>query len=426
MPTVSSPHSIDCRRVASTKTTYPDTESTSIVPAGVASWNDVKSGSSNPGWKEQIKRHMSAGTNFAGDRWVVSGHYTGIAYSAYKARIGFNPPYKTQRFQVTGSLVDSSYLQPMNPFVDTAMSSRVHNRALSEFYGHAWGAIRQFQGGVFLGEISETLNMIRHPARNIRRLLDEYSRDVRRRARRVQRGRPRNDPVYISDANKIISDTWLQYAFGMKPLMSDVADGAEALARLAQRPHEYIKVSAFVNEEKPLNDDFSVFTRQLHPFVVYQFSKRMKGGVTVRIIGEVKCEVTSPLTISQEVLGFTPENFLPTVWELIPYSFLVDYFSNIGDVISAWSFPISQLAWVNRTIRNYAEREYYGRKIYSDPPNDGYDLDHEFGSEIHFTGSRVTVNRDYGPLGFPKVTLEVPGSSTKWLNIGALAHMRVL
>jgi hypothetical protein len=424
MPTVTTPRALECGRAVFTKTTYPHTESQGYVSAGIARWNDSKTGSSNPGWKQQIKQHVSAGTNFAGDRWEIRGHYTGTAHSAYRAGTT-GTSYQSQRFQVSGSLVDSSYLVPMDPYINVPMSTRVHNQALSEFYQHAWEAIRQFQGGVFLGEIGDALNTIRRPARNIFRLLNEYTNDVRRRARRVARGRPRSDPVFISDANKVISDTWLQYVFGLRPLMSDVKSGAEALARLAQRPREYIKTSAYVNDESSFFDDFSTFTREIYPFVVYSFSKRYSGGVTVRIVGEVKCEVTSPRTISAEVLGFTPENFVPTVWELIPYSFLVDYFTNIGDVISAWSFPSGQLAWVNRTIRNYATREYYGSKIHSVPPA-GYVLDSESGSEIHFTGTRTTIARDYGPLGFPKVTLEVPGSSTKWINMGALAHMRFL
>lgn len=416
---------IECSRQGSTTTLDPDSQIVNPRASTLAVWEDRRSGNPNPGWKQAVMRHESAGTNFAGDRWKIDGGGNGTAVSSFTRKEGSGAPFRIQRFQVSGSMVNASDLGPMDIFTDPSMRARVHNRALSEFYQQAWSAVRSFQGGVFLGEIGETLNMIRRPGRAIRRLIDTYVTDARRRARRVRRGRPADNPVYISDANKVISDTWLEYSFGLRPLMSDVRDGANALKRLASEPHEYIKVRAQEEEEKAVFDDFSSFTRELHPFIVYRINRRMKVGYSVRIIGEVKCEVSSPLTMSSEVLGFSPESFVPTVWELIPYSFLVDYFSNIGDVISAWSFPSSKIAWINRSIRSFAEREALASKEKPGIPI-GYDLDYEYGPTLSLKGSRTTVARDYGPLGFPSVTLEVPGSSTKWLNIGALAHMRVL
>jgi hypothetical protein len=44
-------------------------------------------------------------------------------------------------------------------------------------------------------------------------------------------------------------------------------------------------------------------------------------------------------------LGFSWESFVPTVWELVPYSFILDYFTNIGDVLSAGLLVQSHLAW---------------------------------------------------------------------------------
>lgn len=46
-------------------------------------------------------------------------------------------------------------------------------------------------------------------------------------------------------------------------------------------------------------------------------------------------------------MGLTIQEFVPTVWELIPYSFVVDYFTNIGDVVNyAYS---ANLNWVYKS-----------------------------------------------------------------------------
>jgi len=52
------------------------------------------------------------------------------------------------------------------------------------------------------------------------------------------------------------------------------------------------------------------------------------------------------------LFGFQPSEFLPTAWELLPWSFLADYFSNIGDCLTAWSTVTDkvEVAYINRTI----------------------------------------------------------------------------
>jgi hypothetical protein len=50
------------------------------------------------------------------------------------------------------------------------------------------------------------------------------------------------------------------------------------------------------------------------------------------------------------LFGFTPSEFVPTAWELMPWSFLVDYFTNIGDILTSSVTDTSSVRWVNRSI----------------------------------------------------------------------------
>jgi hypothetical protein len=50
-------------------------------------------------------------------------------------------------------------------------------------------------------------------------------------------------------------------------------------------------------------------------------------------VADEKLDVTIGRAV--ELSGFQFRDFVPTVWELIPYSFVSDYFVNIGDILEA-------------------------------------------------------------------------------------------
>lgn len=379
-------------------------------------------GGFNPGWKDDVKNHRGASTALLGQNFVWSGSTRGAARTTFYH--ASNPTLKLGE-RIHGDLMSPDDFGTINTPGNLPMKARVYNAALGKFYQAAWNARRSFQGGQFLGEIGETLRMIKNPAKAFRRGLDDYSAEVRRRIKRSNNGRLPASRESTNRANRVASDTWLEFMFGWKPLLSDISSGNAALERLAREPHEYKKVNAYAEEVYSVVPSAPLYTRNIGTFTQYRFSIRRKSGYSCIIIGEVKCTISNPITMGQEVLGLSSADFVPTVWELIPYSFLVDYFSNIGDVIQAWSFPTGALAWHNRTMREFAEREVmcWCHGAFNPAPGQ-WIIDHNEGSSLYAKQLKTTVERDVGPLGFPSITFEIPGSSTKWLNIAALANMR--
>lgn len=117
--------------------------------------------------------------------------------------------------------------------------------------------------------------------------------------------------------------------------------------------------------------------------------------------------------------GFDPSNWLPSLWEIIPYSFVADYFLNIQHVISAYSFNRTLIQWVSRTKRHILSTETVNaHQIHSKEELGLAAATVVPGFMNHW---QVTVDRRaLDTIGIPTLEFTIPGTSTKWLNLAAL------
>jgi hypothetical protein len=291
--------------------------------------------------------------------------------------------------------------------IDDVSTSKATSRALSAITSAVRDELTSFNGGNFLGEIAETIRMIKSPAKALRRGVDKYVHAARRNAR----GR-----LKAADQRRILSDTWLEHSFGWRPLIADLDDLSSTLASrsLEPEPFSIVKRSA-VDEES------SIGTKRIT--LACGVRGEYDEVTTTRAIRKFKACVK--LSLPNQGLrkwGLSPDTFVPTAWELIPYSFMVDYFTNVGDVINAWSLPTGSVRWVETVLVREQSVSHQGGRFLP--------LSEDWVGTFYVGTYRVTrrsVYRDQWTASLvPDFRFELPGRNSQWLNIGALAGSRRL
>lgn len=382
------------------------------------SWTDTRTGVSNPRWREDIRKRRNAGTPLQADREVRRSKYWAVYWSApFDAVCGVAYKGKLKWRKLEGTYVNQTKVLNTMPIVGDA-----DNAALTEVLGKINEATRDLQGFVFLGELAETLRMIKRPASGLRDGLNRYLDDAKRRVKRLNQRNGRRippSPAGVTRASKALADSWLEHVFGWSPLISDIEAGFGSLNLMVERNLFPMKVVTG-QSDKPAASQQTVNNLFGDSSPVYGIWERTKVQ-SVRYRVGVAMEPRTLRAAALDSFGLRAREFVPALWELIPYSFLIDYFTNIGDVVSSFSVQRSRILWINKTTRLTYEnslRGYYANSYY------GSSGSTRFLAAPSASWRSVQVTRSQPAyLNTPSVEFEIPGlSSRKWLNIAALVR----
>lgn len=372
----------------------------------------VTKGDNLRNWRFLIANGLDATTSLNGEMYGFTEREGWIStYAVYNK--GVVPQTGSFEYQKVHGRFAQVSLPSTSP--NSISETSADNKAKIRFVQNAKEVTSRFQGGVFLGELGQTLRMIRNPARLFRGGIDNFVSDFRKASPRFGRGRGR-----VNVANRFLADKWLEYSFGWTPLLSDVRNGAEALAKL-HTTHPVHQPVRGVAEEETVDDDFG---GQIgYGFASLDVRYKTKSFVKVVYRGAVRVQPKSRVQMNADLFGFSLQEFVPTVWELIPYSFLVDYFTNVGDVIEAASFLGGNLSWVNRTV----VKEFRNSLGSTSPTKINIPNATQLTTYVapfSETYRRTVARSSYSGTLVPNFQFELPGFGTKWLNIGALLALR--
>lgn len=364
--------------------------------------DSVTHGPNWPSYKSRIRNHISATTSLTGVRYkaTVSRGDSGLTIRKNTGSTGSGT-----RTEVRGSLAGVHAYYFSDP---GASFSSANNTALVSFIHRVNAIHNEAQALPFIGEIREAVRMIRNPFQ----LLYKGKFDFLNRTKRFFK-----KPMPVRKVREMAANNWLEYSFGVKPLISDITSGANALARLAEEVPPSKRVNGFgqsitlVENEDGILEDYGDIRFRATRIRTVENNVSYHGAVGV-----------DPPSYNG-LFGLTPYDVIPAVYELIPWSFLVDYFSNLQGIIEGVSFNRSRILWTEKgtkarhickivRARLSAETQtlpnYYSVQALVCAPN--------------ATLVRESVTREaYDGNFIPSLEFRIPGTSTKWLNMLSLA-----
>ena len=123
-----------------------------------------------------------------------------------------------------------------------------------------------------------------------------------------------------------VHKTWLEYRYGWLPLLMDVKGSAELLAQHHLGRAEDFVVNATLRSENTL-------ARQINPTGAGTWGSVAiaKGSCTVRV--KLRCRIDNTAVAAFQQMGLV--NPALVAWELVPYSFVFDWFISVGDWLTA-------------------------------------------------------------------------------------------
>jgi hypothetical protein len=288
-----------------------------------------------------------------------------------------------------------------------------------------------FCGPTFLGEIRGLIQLVKRPADLIYRLFRDTVQSARRTKERVERLKRMKRPKHWTEtrwekrvARKIhmeiekLNSTYLEYTFAVLPLMSDVQDYVKALQEWLKE----FRLDVRERESSQLEGKAQTIYRN-----GFQLNIRSWNEYKVEAIGKIKQEVTTPvgtLASLSDQLGFTWPEFRATLWELIPFSFVVDYFTNISGILNAAYASTAYLSWVSTTSVVETHTEMIAIPVaFGTPPSGGYD---GYLSSTPNTTQRVgythRINKSLVRTNtLPPMSIQFSWPSNKqWFNVASL------
>lgn len=217
-------------------------------------------------------------------------------------------------------------------------SSALYGPASNEAYNAALGHLlakmksRDWNSVVFSAELSKSFSMIRVSATRLYATMRALKRGRLGDAYRAlgvsaQNSKGRVDKRRYPPAKHVrenLQSYWLELQMGWKPLLSDIDNAAKAIADyVVRKPPDLCRVNGKGG-------------RQSKSKTVIPATSQWYAGETI-IEDENLCQIILYYTFNDRTIAeakkFGLTTVLPTIWELVPFSWVVDYVIGIGDYL---------------------------------------------------------------------------------------------
>lgn len=336
------------------KYTPGNTYSTEHDSVDIVEANAITKGGPNAGYPVMLGKSQMTSALDGSTQSVVAGNVSATTTHQYH-----NPPimfetHLSGTYPVTGALVASP--PPVASTFDAQLNAKLFKKVSD--------AINEFQGGVFIGEIRETLQLLKNPAgslvKNATKFV-EVQRRYRARAEQLLRNkeealtamrevrasskaiksRARGYDRKIRLLHKTWSAEWLKFQYGVKPLLADCEDAVKRLNRITANKSKTVVRAG-------LSAAFEPVIHQPASQQAAAWSWTQMGADYGFYDGHAQALVTvlsSPTHFDLSNWGISWGNLAPTLWELTWASFIIDYVFNIGEILTMTFAETGNVVW---------------------------------------------------------------------------------
>jgi len=199
------------------------------------------------------------------------------------------------------------------------------NRAATELLSSYRDAVSAFQGANFAAEFLECVTLFTSPLKSIFGKSVGLANAIGK-AKGVAYSNPRRYAQKISSA-------YLGYQFAVAPLAADLSAAASGFQQFMENRIKVKGISGKGSAEEEIES--SVKTHPDMGALAIQSYQCMKLS-QVRYHGKVGMSFSGMGSLMAQ-MGFSAPDIVPSVWEAVPFSFLIDYFTNVSETLARLS-----------------------------------------------------------------------------------------
>jgi hypothetical protein len=278
-------------------------------------------------WRKLIKEGQDATTKASGFVRTYNGDQT----------------YLLAKHKVTGVYTGQKALDNTGFTGSTGHYNQAWELAIGDAISNAKAVQHEFNAGSFLAELRETIMFLVAPLSGIRRQSLRYM--TRIKGRHLWREPPKSKL-------RRLSDLWLSYRFGVLPLLSDIDS---AMLELANKTVGQPPTLPFRGRGKWETCTESVTSGANLSIWSYYRDLITYSTTDVTIRGRVRLKLPTQIIYPPGLIR-TFEDFVPSLYEAVPFSWAIDYFTNLGDILNCLGYCSANIVWSNWTARSFLKR----------------------------------------------------------------------
>lgn len=319
--------------------------------------------------------------------------------------------YADKSVDVISGYIDTSCYSIPDPPNGLSVNVDADNQAKARLLDSYQRIMNTWRGGNFLAEIRETIELLKHPVKAFYHRTYKFAGEVKRLGK-----------IYRADPHrygKELANAWLAYIFGIKPLVSDANDLSQALYKLGTSSFDRVKLYGHGHASTSTVSQISWnCTVSGHPNVGQVQDKVVKMDSDVKYKGAIKRRPLDNRLIIRQ-FGVGVYDIIPAVWEAIPWSFFIDYFVNVQEVLDGMRLCQADLAWLEKAWRNAQVNRTSEPRLAVQPGTTHWSCAGGGGWTLCSMHQRTALTT----MPYPSFYFKFPGlTSLKWLNIAALSQ----